>query len=1014
MATWNPKANDLFLEALKLRTDEQRRDLLDRVCGEDAALRAEVECLLEASDRAGSFLDRPAVDLGLAATDAHAEESGAGPSREDVGSVIGPYKLLQPIGEGGMGTVYMAEQVAPVRRMVALKVIKAGMDSRQVLARFDAERQVLALMDHPNIARVLDAGATERGRPYFVMELVKGVPITQFCDERRLTPRERLDLFIEVCRAVQHAHQKGVIHRDLKPSNVLVALYDGRPVPKVIDFGVAKATGARLTDATLFTGFGTVVGTPEYMSPEQAMLNQLDVDTRSDIYSLGVLLYELLTGTTPLQHWRVHEAAVLEILRLIREEEPQRPSQRLSSTEELPSIAANRGTEPRRLSILVQGDLDWIVLKALEKDRGRRYESASAFAADLQRYLSDEPVQACPPSARYRIRKFARRNRRVLGTAAAAAFALSVGAGGLLSLLLDRQTRSLRMTGEVTQVLRQADALYDESKLPEALAEARKAKGLLGTGGAPAEVRQQVERRLADLEMAMRLEELRIEWLGFRDPATTYAACARAFREYGIDIDALTQEEAVRRTTASRIKLDLVLALGWWASLLETDPKRKDPARCQRLRELARLSDPDPWRTQARAASRAKDVRALHELVAEADLDRLHVRSLTSLAASLWNVGDAEGAIAFLRRVQRRFPGDYQANSLLGGYLRLCKPPRYYEAVGYCRAALALRPRNAQPCNALALCLNNLGDWEGAAVAAREALRIAPDSDHAHKYLAYALLHQGDIPGALTAIREAIRLRPDSALYRKDLGDVLLENGELDAALEEYRRADRLKPDDAATLSGMGSAHLIRGLAEGDEAPVDEALAAYQEAERLQPELVRTLFGLCTIRHLRGDREAALSALRTFARAHPEAMTEADCYGRLAHHFNSIARLLANARDTGLRNPARAVELAREAVALEAGEPAYWNTLGVARYRAGDWGQAILDLEKSMSLGRGGDATDMLCMAMAHWRLGREPDAVRWYGKALGWIEKNQNPGEEIGLLRIEAAQLLGIEEKPD
>jgi serine/threonine protein kinase/tetratricopeptide (TPR) repeat protein len=332
--------------------------------------------------------------------------------------VIGPYKLLQQIGEGGMGTVFMAEQTQPVQRKVALKVIKPGMDSRQVIARFEAERQALALMDHPHIAKVLDAGTTDNGRPYFVMELVKGVPITRYCDERRLTPRERLELFVPVCQAVQHAHQKGVIHRDLKPSNVLMALYDGQPVPKVIDFGVAKATGPKLTERTLFTEFGQVVGTLEYMSPEQAELNQLDIDTRSDIYSLGVILYELLTGTTPLEAKRLKESSLLEVLRIIREEEPPKPSTRLSTTEELASIAANRGAEPRKLRGLVRGDLDWIVMKCLEKDRNRRYETANGLVRDIERYLRDEPVQACPPSVGYRFRKFARRHKAGLVMAA--------------------------------------------------------------------------------------------------------------------------------------------------------------------------------------------------------------------------------------------------------------------------------------------------------------------------------------------------------------------------------------------------------------------------------------------------------------------------------------------------------------------------------------------------------------------------------------------------------------------
>jgi tetratricopeptide (TPR) repeat protein len=346
------------------------------------------------------------------------------------GTVIGSYKLLEQIGEGGMGVVYMAEQEQPLRRKVALKIVKPGMDSKQVVTRFEAERQALALMDHPHIAKIHDAGTSTSGRPYFVMELVRGVPVTQFCDQRRFTPRERLELFATVCQAVQHAHQKGIIHRDLKPTNVLVTLHDVVAVPKVIDFGIAKATTQRLTERTLFTHFTQLVGTPLYMSPEQAEMNGLDVDTRSDVYALGVLLYELLTGTTPFESETLKKVGLDEMRRIIREEEPPTPSQRLSTLEAkaCSTVSERRGVEERRLRQLLQGELDWIVMKALEKDRNRRYETASAFAADVQRYLQDEPVQACPPSAGYRLRKYWRRHR---GTVLAVGLVLLALLGGI-------------------------------------------------------------------------------------------------------------------------------------------------------------------------------------------------------------------------------------------------------------------------------------------------------------------------------------------------------------------------------------------------------------------------------------------------------------------------------------------------------------------------------------------------------------------------------------------------------
>ncbi|MGH7176330.1 MAG: serine/threonine protein kinase, partial [Tepidisphaeraceae bacterium] len=454
------RVKDLFAGALE-KPHEQREAFLISACGGDAELRRQVDGLLALHENASALLEtsNQLADSRLA----------SGAPRERLGTVIGPYKLLQEIGEGGFGTVYMAEQEHPVRRRVALKIIKLGMDTKQVIARFEAERQALAMMDHPGIAKVFDAGVTETGRPYFVMELVKGVQVTKYCDEKHLPLRARLELFMQVCQAVQHAHQKGIIHRDLKPSNVLVAEYDNHAVPKVIDFGVAKATAHTLTDRTMFTEFGQVLGTMEYMSPEQAKLNQLDIDTRSDIYSLGVLLYELLTGTTPLEHQRVKMAALLEVLRLVREEEAPRPSTRLSTTEQLASISANRGLEPKKLSGLVRGELDWIVMKALEKDRARRYETASGFARDVENYLRDEAVEACPPSATYRFRKFARRNRAALAIALALGIAVLLAVAGLVvnNRLVTREKNQKEAA--------LARALEEKQRADQNLARARKA-----------------------------------------------------------------------------------------------------------------------------------------------------------------------------------------------------------------------------------------------------------------------------------------------------------------------------------------------------------------------------------------------------------------------------------------------------------------------------------------------------------------------------------------------------------
>jgi serine/threonine protein kinase len=407
---------EIFLAAVEKADPAEREAFLREACGVDDSLRRQVDGLLRRHEDAGSFLEHPPLDdPGTGPFAALADTAALAPSRAlqsaAVGTKIGPYKLVQQLGEGGMGTVWVAEQTEPIKRRVALKLIKPGLDTAQVVRRFEAERQALALMDHSNIAKVLDAGATIAGRPYFVMELVKGVPITRYCDELNLPLRERLELFVPVCQAIQHAHSQGIIHRDIKPSNVLVCMQDGKAIPKVIDFGVAKALRERLTNESMYTEIGQLIGTLEYMSPEQAELSALDIDTRADVYALGVLLYELLTGSTPLDKTRLRSAAFAELLRMIKEDEPPTPSTRLTeSSDSLPAVAAQRRCDPAKLTREVRGELDWIVMRCLEKDRTRRYESPSGLARDIERHLRDESVEACPPSTSYKLRKFMRRH----------------------------------------------------------------------------------------------------------------------------------------------------------------------------------------------------------------------------------------------------------------------------------------------------------------------------------------------------------------------------------------------------------------------------------------------------------------------------------------------------------------------------------------------------------------------------------------------------------------------------
>ena len=696
--------------------------------------------------------------------------------------IAGRYKLAEELGEGGMGTVYLAKQSVPVKRFVALKVIKAGADSKAVLARFEAERQALALMDHPNIARVLDAGATDEGEPFFAMELVAGVPITVYCNAHRLSVRQRLELFVPVCKAIQHAHQKGVIHRDIKPSNVLVAEIDDRPVPKVIDFGVAKATGTPLTDSTLETGVGAVVGTPEYMSPEQASLDRVDIDTRSDVYALGVLLYELLVGSTPVDRKSLGKAALLEVLRVVREVEAPRPSAKLSTADGLPSIAASRGVEPRALCRLLRGELDWVALKALEKDRSRRYDTPTALARDVEHYLSDEVVEARPPSAGYRLRKLVRRNKGRAIAAGLVLAALVCGLAGTTWGLLRAEAAEGRAVAE-----------RDRAETAGQVAIAERDKAVVAADA---------ERAAKEAEEKQRKE--------------AEAANERAQQALESFTDDLTEKLIVSRPVLTEVeKAVLRNALKQWEAFAQSkgDTPAARGTRVSGLLRVAYLQNKLGQRADAEA-----NCRAAQELCKRLVADNPTTPKYgTALATS----HDMLGVMLDARSDWAGAGANY-------------------------RAAIALRERlaaNASPepghRAALAHCHNNLGnllyktgDWAGAETEYREALflheRLAADNPETPEYRYDLAIHRnnlgnlllnkaGDRAGAeaeyrvalaliqrlATASPEVVRYREVIAVVHNSLGDLMKDRSDRSGAEANYRSAVALGKQLATDAPGV-------------------------------------------------------------------------------------------------------------------------------------------------------------------------------------------------------------------
>jgi tetratricopeptide (TPR) repeat protein len=1006
----------LFLAARERATPHERRAFLEEACGTDAALRERLLRLVAADEKASGILERGVLPLADAEAGAAAPAAPGEPSAHPAdsgrpGEVLeAKYKLLVPIGEGGMGAAWMAQQTAPVKRLVAVKLIKAGMDSRSVLARFEAERQALALMDHPNIARVLDAGTTGAGRPYFVMDLVKGVPITAYCDEHRLTPRQRLGLFVDVCRAVQHAHQKGVIHRDLKPSNVLVALYDGKPVPKVIDFGVAKAAGPALTEKTLVTGFGALVGTLEYMSPEQAEFNQLDIDTRSDVYSLGVLLYELLTGTPPFSRKELEKVGMLEMLRVIREQDPTRPSTKLSTAEGLPTLAANRGTEPAKLARLVRGELDWIVMKALEKDRNRRYETANGLALDVQRYLADEPVLACPPSAGYRLRKFARRNRARLAVAGGLFLAVTVTAATIGWAVGDRAARRATVAVAVRDSLNIARALILENELAVARQKLAEARAQLGHDRpALGDLAAEVEAVEADLDRFQ-------QFLALIDRA--HQAEAAPVREPALAAEGSRGNPAgtgpvrtLGRRSAEAVPFFLkalqcygVLERDDWTSTLEGGPlggQQVEQVRRLAYEVLLWLADDVLRRRQGHPSeqSHSTETAARQALVYLGQAERAHraTQALYTLRTRCRKaLGEEAAAQADTQRAAQapatmaldhylRGQDAYDAKQLAAGVqafeaaLRL-EPTHYWSLMklGYCLCDLGRGPDDfiraatvftgcilKRPDHGHAYCCrghaySNLDHYEEAVADYCRALELDPQNADTWYSRGRAYLKGGRPDKALPDLSKAVELNPTHAPAWANRGVAYNKLGQPDKAVADYSRAIGLDPTDASFWNARGVSYTRLG-------QPGKALADCSKALELDPKCVSAWANRGVAQDRLGQPKQAVA---DYSRALELDPTHALAWANRGAAYNALGQ------------PDKAVADCSRAIKLNPKLALAWYNRAVAYNKLDQPAKALADCSRAVELDPTG-ADPWHTRGVAYTRLGQPDKAVAAYSRAL-------------------------------